>query len=296
VTVKTKYKIAAISMLVIVIVWLASSGYVAWRFTRRSSPHLPEPPPNVAWAAIEPHRLTTSDGEQIGAWLVRGKPEKPCVLLLHGNGGSRGSMLPEMELLAKDDCTVLSITLRAHGDSTGATNDIGWSARHDVVAAVAFLESEFPGRPIYVVGQSLGAAAAVFAAKDMGDHVAGYLLEQPYKDLRSAVWHRLQNHLPPVLDWIAYGGLRLWAPAFLPVAVDQVSLADRIADIPETVPIIIAAGTADRHAPLDDARAIHVRVETHAKLVIFDGAAHESFDRYDPELYRRTLRDFLISD
>jgi alpha-beta hydrolase superfamily lysophospholipase len=227
---------------------------------------------------------------------VRGKPEKPCVLLLHGNGGTRGSMLPVMEMLAKDDCTVLAITLRAHGDSTGETNDIGWSARHDVVTAVAFLENEFPGRPIFIVGQSLGAAAAVFAAKDLGDRVAGYLLEQPYKDLRSAVWHRLQNHLPPVLDWIAYGGLRLWAPVFLPVAVDRVSLGDHIADIPPSVPIVIAAGSADRHAPLDDVRALYARVQPHAKLVIFDGAAHESFDRYNPELYRRTLRDFLTSD
>lgn len=278
-----------------IFLWLASSGYVAWRFTRRASPESPEPPPNAAWAAIESHRLTTSDNEQIGAWLVRGKPEKPCVLLLHGNGGSRGSMLPVMEMLAKDDYTVLSITLRAHGDSTGETNDIGWSARHDVVAAVAFLESKFPGRPIYILGQSLGAAAAVFAAKDLDNRVAGYLLEKPYKDLRSAVWHRLQNHLPPVLDWIAYGGLRIWSPVFLPVAVDRISLADHIADIPETVPIVIAAGSADRHAPLDDVKALYSRVQPHAKLVIFDGAAHEPLERYDPVLYRRTLFDFLAA-
>jgi len=31
------------------------------------------------------------------------------------------------------------ISLRAHGDSTGDFNDVGYSARHDVVVAVEFL-------------------------------------------------------------------------------------------------------------------------------------------------------------
>ena len=109
---------------------------------------------------------------------------------------------------------MLAITLRAHGDSTGEVNDIGWGARHDVVAAVEFLRKKFPGRPVFVVGRSMGAAAAIFAAEELKTDVAGYFLEQPYKDLTSAVWNRLQNHLPPVLDWVAYCGMRLWRRRF----------------------------------------------------------------------------------
>jgi alpha-beta hydrolase superfamily lysophospholipase len=242
------------------------------------------------WKGFGFRRATT-----IGAWLVHGKPEKGCVLLLHGNGGSRGSMLPVMEMLAKADYTVLAISLRAHGDSTGEINDIGWSARHDVVAAVNFLQSEFPGRSIRILGRSLGAAAAVFAAKELDGRVAGYFLEHPYKDLRSAVWNRVDNHLPPVLNWVAYGGLRLWAPVFLPVELDRISLADRIVDIPAAVPIVIITGSADRHARVEDVKSLFQGVESHAKLVIFEGAAHESLDHADPELYRKTLFEFLAS-
>jgi hypothetical protein len=49
------------------IVWLGSSALVAWKFTRRSSAPFPEPPPQVAWAKMEKHRLETSDGQQLGA-------------------------------------------------------------------------------------------------------------------------------------------------------------------------------------------------------------------------------------
>jgi alpha-beta hydrolase superfamily lysophospholipase len=237
--------------------------------------------------------LKTGDGQEIGAWLVRGDPQKGCALLLHGNGRSRRQMLPVMQYLTEAHFTVLAVNLRAHGDSTGEINDLGWSARHDVTAAVEFLEHECPQRPIYVVGRSLGAAAAIFASQELKGRVAGYFLEQPYKDLKSATWNRLQHYLPPVLDWIAYGGLRLWAPVFLPVAADQLSPHDHIQDIPESVPVVFVTGSADRHAHLDEVTAMYRRIQSHAKLVVFDGAQHVDLDRANPELYRTTLLNFL---
>ncbi len=275
------------------VVWFGSSAFVAWKLTRRPRPPFPEPPPRVAWAEVEPHRLQTDDGQELGAWLVRGDRKKGCVLLLHGYRNSRSQMLPVMQCLAEAHFTVLAITLRAHGDSTGEVNDLGLSARHDVVAAVEFLQKECPRRPIYIVGRSLGAATAIFAAKDLNGRVAGYFLEQPFKDLKSATWNRLQHYLPPVLDWIAYGGLRLWAPVFLPVDPDQVSPYDHVQDIPENVPVVFVTGSADRHAHLDEVTAMFRRIESHARLVVFDGAQHVDLDRANPELYRTTLLSFL---
>jgi len=227
---------------------------------------------------------------------ARSSRKKGCVLLLHGNGGSRGAMLPVMEMLAKADYSVLAITLRAHGDSTGEINDLGWSARNDVAAAADFLQREFPGRPLFVVGRSLGAAAAVFAAKDLDGRVAAISWNNLTKTCGAPCGNRLQRHLPPVLDWIAYGGLRLWSPVFLPVALDRPSPAERISDIPATVPIVIISGSADSHARLDDVKTLFQRVQAHAKLVVFEGAAHEPLDQNNPELYHRTLFEFLATD
>jgi uncharacterized protein len=285
--------IVAVVAVVAFVVWLVSSALVVRGFTQRFKPPFPEPPPTVAGRLAESHRITTSDGQEIGAWFVRGQPDKAAVLLLHGINASRGQMLPVMELLAKAGHTVLAISFRAHGDSTGETSAFGWSAQHDVIAAVEFLQHACPGRPVFVVGRSMGAAAAVFAARQLGQQVAGYFIEQPYKDLRSAVWCRLQLRLPPGLDWLAYGGLRLWAPLFLPVDPAQISPYDCVTDIPESVPIVFAGGSADRHAPLVDVQAIVNRVQSHARLVVFDGASHEALPNRDPQFYRTTLFRFL---
>lgn len=290
-----KLKLLAVVVLAGIVVWLGVSAWVTWRFTKRGSGPFVEPAPVVVGASTESIRLKTCDSQRIGGWLARGGADKPCVLLLHGVNSSRGEMLPVMQWLAESRLTVLAISLRAHGDSTGEVNDIGWSARHDVVAAVGFLRREFPNRPVFILGRSMGAATAIFAAEELKTEVAGYFLEQPYKDLPSAVWNRLQNRLPPVLDWVAYRGMRLWAPAFLPVGPDQISPYDRIAAIPPSVPVVIITGSADRHARLDDVKAVASRVRSGAKLVVFEGATHEDLERRDPELYRASLMELLRS-
>jgi hypothetical protein len=139
----------------------------------------------------------------------------------------------------------------------------------------------------------MGAAAAIFAAKELQGEVAGYFFEQPYKDLTSAVWSRLHHHVPPGLDLMAYLGLRLWAPVVLPVSPDEISPLDWIADIPESVPIVIITGSADRHALLEDVKLLYNRVRSHAKLVVFPGAVHEALDRKNPQLYRSSLFELL---
>ena len=59
------------------------------------------------------------------------------------------------------------------------------------------------------------------------------------------------------------------------------------------MPVVFVTGSADRHAHLDEVTAMYRRIESHAKLVVFDGAVHEALDRYDPRLYRTTLFRFL---
>jgi pimeloyl-ACP methyl ester carboxylesterase len=135
----------------------------------------------------------------------------------------------------------------------------------------------------------LGAAAAVFAADELGPRVAAYILECPFQDLRTAVRNRTAVYLPPVLDWIAATGLNVVAPLVID-DVDQISPLQAVSAIPANVPVLILAGGADRRARPEEARAIFARVENHGRLVIFDGASHLKLFNADPERY---CKEFL---
>jgi alpha-beta hydrolase superfamily lysophospholipase len=270
---------------VFLVLWLTVSWAVAYRLTRRPRRWFAEPAPTVAWGTIAAHRLETRDGHTLGAWLVRGRDGAPSVLLVHGNGGSRWNTLGTAEMLAERGCTVLMISARAHGDSTGDFNDIGYGARHDVVAGMQFLERLRPGRPIVVHGTSMGAAAALFASKELGDRVRGYILESPYRDLRTAVWNRINNALPPLLDAMVYRGLMAVAPMVLS-DLDRIAPVGAIAEVPGDVPVLILAGDRDRLARPEEAQELFERVKTHGTLLIFPGSDHLQMRLVDPARYR----------
>ena len=261
-----------VGITIVLLAWLTVSSAIAFRLTRRPKSWFPEPAPHAAWGSIQDHRLGTRDGQEIGAWYVEGREndDLPQVLLLHGNKGSRTNSLKRAEFLATAGYPVLMISLRAHGDSTGSFNDLGFGARHDVVAAVEFLERKHPGRPIVVMGVSLGSAAALFASRELGGRVRGYILESPYRDLKTAVWNRTQTYLPPVLAELGYAGLRLIGPVFLP-HLDEISPIQAIAGIPSSVPVLILAGEADPLARPAEARALLERVSEHGSLHLFAG-------------------------
>ncbi|MFY0574276.1 alpha/beta hydrolase [Cystobacter fuscus] len=215
--------------------------------------------------------------------------------MLHGNGGSRASLRPLLELFAGQGACVLALSLRAHGDSGGEVNDFGWSARQDVLAALAFLEREAPAHPRVVYGTSLGAAAAIFSAREVGTRVRGYMLESPYRDLRTAVGNRLEHYLWPGLDRLAFHGMWLFGDVLLPVATERIRPLDHVADIPPTVPVLLLAGARDRHARLQEVEDLTARIASHARLEIFREGAHGTLQRSEPERYRRLLLDFARS-
>jgi alpha-beta hydrolase superfamily lysophospholipase len=186
-----------VSWTILCLIWLALSSLVAYRLTHRLEARAEEVAPSPAWGPLESHRLKTRDGEEVGAWFVDGRGDAPSVLLLHGHKSRRWSSLGRAELLAAQGYAVLMLTLRAHGDSTGEFDDVGFGARHDVIAGVEFLEARRPGRPVIVDGNSMGAAAAVFAARELGQRIRGYILESPYQDLRVAVWNRARRLFRP---------------------------------------------------------------------------------------------------
>ncbi len=286
------WKLARISLYLLG-VWLGLSGFVAYKLTHRRSAPFAEPVPVVPWARFEAHRLRTDDGHEIGAWYAPGRDESaPVVILIHGNGGQRSHVLSRAQLVAEAGCSVLLISLRAHGDSTGDFNDIGFGARRDVIAAVGFLESRRPERPIVVLGTSLGAAAALFAAEEVGHRVAGYILESPYRDLRQAVWNRTENELPPGLDWLAYRGLLAVSPLVLP-HLDQISPHDAITRVPAAIPILILAGAEDISARRAEAQALHDRARSHTELHLFPHAGHLQMMATDPDRYRQAVLDLL---
>lgn len=283
---------AALVTLGLVLVWLASALVVTWKLTHRPTARRAEPAPRIDWGELRELRLATADGEDLGAWWIEAREPRAAALLLHGNGGGRGDSLGAARILASAGVSCLLVTLRAHGDSSGERNDLGWSSRADVLAGVAEIERVHPGLPVLVQGVSLGSAAAIFAGKELGTRVRGYLLEMPYSDLDTAVRNRTRMLLPPVLDRIAALGIQVSGRLILPHA-GEIAPLERIGDIPGSVPVLILNGGRDPRARPFEAHALLAAAGAHARLVTFEDCGHEILATTQPERYGRVVREWL---
>lgn len=255
--------------LALLVAWAASGGVAASLFVRRQRAPFPEPPP----PGFQSLRLHAADGVELGAWFARATAPRAVVVLVHGNGSSRTQLEGDARQLLTLGVSVLSVTLRAHGDSGGDRNNLGLDARLDVTAAVDHLHQHEAGLPVLLYGKSLGAAAALFAAPALAERVAGYVLVAPYATLRLAVERRTQRYLPPGIDRLAYSAL-LFGSLFVLPELDEIEPARAAFEMPRHTPVLVFAGEADDRAPPSDAYRIAAPL-AHAHVVVVPGADHE---------------------
>ena len=268
--------------------WLAAGALVSHRLVTRPEPRLArlDPPGGLARApGFEEVALRTADGETVLAWLADpAVGEDPVtVLFLHGNGGSRRSHGPLLHEALARGLGLCVLGLRAHEASSGRTNDFGWSAREDVLAAVEHLERTRPGQRIALFGTSLGAAAAIYAADRLEGRVDAFVLEAPYRSVEDAARDRCALVLPPLVDRLAFLALRVTFPAFVEVGVEALRPVERMESFSAPQRVLLLGATDDPRVPVEDLhelarRCVHAEVE----LRTFATASHAALAREFP--------------
>ncbi len=132
--------------------------------------------PEKAQLAYRDITLTAADGTRLNAWFLPAKPGVPVkgtVLHLHGNGGNMAWHLGGSWWLPEQGYQVLLLDYRGYGLSQG---EPGIPAIYqDIDAAFDWLNKapEVQGKPLVVLGQSIGGA--------LGIH---YLAEHPQQRAR----------------------------------------------------------------------------------------------------------------
>ena len=102
--------------------------------------------------------LKTADGLTLQGWYLPGE-NGAAIILMHGLGGNRISLLGVAESLVEAGYSALIFDLRAHGESEGEFVPYGGPEAEDVKTAVSYLQTrpEVDPERIGSLGWSLGA-------------------------------------------------------------------------------------------------------------------------------------------
>ncbi len=133
---------------------------------------------------------------RLSAQALRPVAFKGTVLLLHGWGMTRESMLPWALELTRAGYRCLLMDLRGHGASSGARIGFGAWEVEDLKAALDQLQSRsILNGPLSVLGVSMGASLGLrLAAQDPRIHAVVAL--EPFWDARQAVESMARNFPP----------------------------------------------------------------------------------------------------
>ncbi len=245
-----------------------------------------EPPAALEAVAV---RFEASNGGTVAGWFSPGQPGRGAVLLLHGVRGSRHAMVARALFLHRLGLATLAIDLPGHGESPAARITFGANESHGVTAALAWLAHRCAGERIGAIGVSLGAASLVLARPDPPP--AAVVLESMYPTIEEAVADRLALHLWPGAAALA-PALLCQMPWRLGVAPAQLHPIDALPAL--KTPLLIAAGSADRHTPLAETERLYAAsLATDKSLWIVRGAAHVDLHAFTPADYERRVGGFL---
>ena len=229
-------------------------------------PDPPRPLRSVTW--------NLGDGVQVWSWVQddRGQPPGvPAVLFLHGNGENLETMRQVglfQELLALD-VPFVALDYPGYGRSTGAPSES--SLLESASVAVEWMRRNFEGRPIVIVGWSLGAAVAIGLAAGDPEHCDGLVAMSAWTSLADVG----AIHFPRWLVNVAVAD-----------RYDSIAAAEQV-----TCPGLVIHGSGDRIIPVSQGRRVAEALGGH--WVEVPSAGHN--DLLGNDIVWRRLRDFLAS-
>jgi pimeloyl-ACP methyl ester carboxylesterase len=144
--------------------------------------------------------LRASDGTPIAGWYIPsgsgGRPSGPTVVLGHGFGGNKSTMLAYAELL-HHDYNVVIFDFRNHGQSGGSQTTAGVLEQEDLRAVIDWIGDEKGPEQLAVLGVSMGGATALSEA--VGDQaVDALILDSTHATLANALQARLERQGYPL--------------------------------------------------------------------------------------------------
>lgn len=236
--------------------------------------------------------LIHSGEHTLSAWVIPSQiePSLGTFLLFHGYAGAKDNLLTEANAFHQMGYTTMLIDFRGSGDSTGEKTTVGYAEANDVAAAFHSAHDEGLVEPIYLYGMSMGGAAAMRAIAKNNIQPDGLIIEAVFDEMLSTVENRFDTMgipaFPAARLLVFWGGVQARFNGF------QHNPADYAEEI--SIPTLMLHGQNDPRATLEQGERLFNRLPSaDKKIVIFQGAEHESNIHVDRGLWQSEVEKFL---
>jgi pimeloyl-ACP methyl ester carboxylesterase len=236
--------------------------------------------------SVEYEDVQLMDGTK--GWWLPVPNAKGNVLLAHGYGGEKSSMLRRALVFRKLGYQTLLIDFAGSGASKGFATTIGFKEAAQITTAYHYIRQRSTGK-LFLMGASMGAAAILKAVADDSLQPTGILLECPFSTLYRTVCQRFR--IAGIPEVPLAGLLTFWGGALNGFNAFSYSPLEYAGSV--QCPVLLMHGAQDPLVGADEIRRIYDAIPTPKKLLTCPETGHFDFMETCGERWKTAVRTFV---
>ena len=188
---------------------------------------------------------------------------------------------------------VLVIDPRAHGDSDGEYNTVGFEESIDNIEWAHFLHTKFDVKSIIFHGICIGSAGGMLAITkdDCPDYIDGIVTDGMFTCFGESMKKHLVERKKPIRFFYELLDYRMMKKTGHSMSIGPIDFIDRLKK-----PLLMLQGTADRYSTPENAEKLFRKAGSENKRIVYiEGGEHSMIRFKDTELYDSSIKEFLIS-
>jgi pimeloyl-ACP methyl ester carboxylesterase len=235
-------------------------------------------------------RIRIQSNKTIEGWYIKRAGAKGTVVLFHGYGGEKSSMLDKEAVFRSLGYSTLLVDFMGSGGSEGNQTTIGYKEALQVKSCYDFLKQNGEDK-VVLFGTSLGAAAVMKAASEHKMALSAIILECPFGTMLQTTKARFSSlgipAFPMAYLLLFWGGVQNGFNAF---GHNPIEYAAHI-----QTPTLLFYGAKDAKVSKAETEGIFHALSSEKKLVTFPEAGHENYLRRYEKEWTDHVRHFLSS-
>lgn len=234
--------------------------------------------------------IRSSDGLVLRASYYPQSSHKHAIMI-HGYCGSRKDMQSIASMYYSWGYSVLTPDNRAHGESEGKYIGMGWLDKDDIQLWMEWIRERDNDAKIVLQGCSMGAATVMMSAGDNPPGLIAAVEDCGY----TSVWDIFSDELRSLFHLPAFPVLYMCNIMAKLKAGYSLKEASSIKQLRKTsVPMLFIHGSNDKFVRTSMLNENYeAKAEGPKERLIVEGAAHGESEIVAPDLYYRTIHDFL---
>jgi alpha-beta hydrolase superfamily lysophospholipase len=250
------------------------------------------PRPENAAIPFRKHEIVKlKSNKEIECWHIKSANSKGTVILFHGFGGNKSSLLDKSDVFLGLGFSTFLVDFMGSGGSEGNQTTIGFKEAEQVKTCFDYL-TLIGERNLYLYGTSMGAVATMKAISDFHIKPRGIIIECPFGSMYETVCSRFRNMKAPTFPMagllVFWGGLQngFWAFGHNPT-----EYANRI-----NCPVLLLYGEKDEKVSRTEIDNIFSNLRGQKRLKIYKGARHENYLINHKNEWTRDVQAFLKNE